>query len=157
VDTITTHLIKKLEFRTALNEIINDYSDGFVLLSSGEIVRLSPDGLDSLLNTLPETQNSAIHQHISNAVRKFRERHASVDDRHAAVRSLADVLELIRPQLQRVITKQDESDLFQIANNFGIRHSNDRQKNEYERGIWLDWIFFHYLATIHTVLRRLSL
>ena len=65
------------------------------------------------------------------------------------VRDLADVLEYIRKQVKVVLLKKDESELFDLANNFGIRHFNETQKLEYDRAVWLSWMFYHYPATIH--------
>ena len=58
--------------------------------------------------------------------------------------------------LRQVITKKDEGDLFNIANNFAIRHHNERQQSDYDQAIWLGWMFHFYLATIHMATRRLS-
>jgi hypothetical protein len=46
-----------------------------------------------------------------------------------------------------------EGDLFNIANNFAIRHNNREQRGEYDREVWLRWMFYVYLATIHAVSR----
>jgi len=73
-----------------------------------------------------------------------------------AIRNLADVLEFLRPRLEKVMTKKDENDLFNIANNFGIRHHNDSQKTNYEKSVWFSWMFYSYLTTIHAVVRLLN-
>ena len=65
-------------------------------------------------------------------------------------------LEYLRPQVKSVLTSKDESDLFNIANNFGIRHHNEAQRTDYDAGIWFSWMFYYYLATIHAVLRLLQ-
>jgi hypothetical protein len=84
-------------------------------------------------------------------------RHGStVDDRRRAVRDLADVMEYLRPKLQALLTANDEKDLFNLANNFGIRHHNDKQKTNYDAALWLSWMFYYYLATIHVMLRKLE-
>ena len=59
------------------------------------------------------------------------------------------MLEYLRPQLKSVLTKKDDAALFQIANEFGIRHHNPTQKTDYDPNIWLSWMFYYYLATIH--------
>lgn len=64
--------------------------------------------------------------------------------------------EYLRPKLQSIISSKDEADLFNIANNFSVRHHNDKQKNEYDESIWLSWMFYFYLATIHTIIRKLK-
>jgi len=43
--------------------------------------------------------------------------------------------------------------LFNIANNFSIRHANEKQKNSYDKNIWYSWMFYFYIATIHALLR----
>ncbi len=83
--------------------------------------------------------------------------HSSPDDRLEAVRALVDVLEFLRPRVKHVITNKDEDDLFNLANNFGVRHHNDKQKTAYDHRIWLSWMFYFYLSTIHAVIRRLKL
>jgi hypothetical protein len=72
------------------------------------------------------------------------------------VRQLADVLEFLRPKLKGTLHSKDEDDLFRIANNFGIRHHNPKQKTKYDEQVWLDWIFYCYLNTIHTTVALLK-
>ena len=52
------------------------------------------------------------------------------------------------------LTSNDEKDLFNIANSFGIRHCNDKQKTDYDSALWLSWMFYYYLATVHVLLRK---
>jgi hypothetical protein len=79
-----------------------------------------------------------------------------MDERRDAVRDLADVLEFLRPQAKAVLASKDEADLFNLANNFGIRHHNAGQKTDYDPAIWLSWAFYYYLATIHAVTRLIE-
>ena len=58
--------------------------------------------------------------------------------------------------LKTVLAKPDEADLFNIANNFGLRHHNQQQKSDYDGSIWLSWMFYFYLATIHAAMRMLE-
>jgi hypothetical protein len=46
----------------------------------------------------------------------------------------------------------DKRDLFNIANNFAIRHNNSAQKRDYDE-LWLWYLFQRFLADIHLVLR----
>lgn len=145
------------EFRTEINDLLKDYKEGFELSESGEILALSDKGLENLLIAdIPSCDPENIENRLNNAILKFRRYRSSVDDRRDAIRDLADILEFLRPKLNSVITKGDESDLFNIANNFGIRHHNDSQKTDYEKSIWYSWIFYYYLATIHAVLRLIE-
>jgi hypothetical protein len=72
------------------------------------------------------------------------------------VRELVDVLEYLRPRMKELITTKDEADLFNIANNFGACHRNDKQKTGYDASLWLSWMFYFYLSTIHVVLRKMK-
>lgn len=55
--------------------------------------------------------------------------------------------------MKDLVASKDERDLFNIANNFGLRHQNALQREDYDP-LWLNWIFYNYLATIHLVLRK---
>ncbi len=145
------------EWREAVNELLVDYKEGFELSLSGEILALPEKGFDNLLvANLPPLDDENISKRVEKAISKFRRHRSSLDDRKDAIRELADVLEFLRTKLKGVITKSDESDLFNIANNFGIRHHNDQQKTDYDRVIWYSWIFYFYLATIHASIRLIE-
>lgn len=38
--------------------------------------------------------------------------------------------------------------IFEIVNNYNIRHNNQRQKIGYSNGIWYDWMMPYYTSTI---------
>jgi hypothetical protein len=78
-----------------------------------------------------------------------------MEERRVAVRDLADVLEALRADARAHMSKKDEGDLFNIANNFHIRHNDDKQLRDYDV-IWLTWIFYFYLATIHALVRTIE-
>jgi cytochrome oxidase Cu insertion factor (SCO1/SenC/PrrC family) len=102
------------------------------------------------------TQSEEIISKIKAAQTKFRRTKSTIDDRRDSLRELSDILEHLRPQIKTVLMSKDENELFQIANNFGIRHFNSKQKDEYDKPVWHAWIFYCYLATIHACLRLLE-
>jgi hypothetical protein len=63
------------------------------------------------------------------------------------VRRARRVLENRRPLLKEHLVKKDEGTLFRLANEFGIRHQNAQQQADYDP-VFLDWVFWFYLATI---------
>jgi hypothetical protein len=145
------------EFRVEINELLRDYGEGYELSSQGEILALAGGGLDYLLEAgLPVYDPENVEVRVNAAILKFRRYRSSMEDRRDAIRDLADVLEFLRPKLRQVLTRKDESDLFNIANNFGIRHHNEQQKTDYDRAVWYNWMFYYYLATIHAALRLIS-
>lgn len=105
---------------------------------------------------IPSSDSENITKKIDLVVLKFRRHKSTLDDRRDALRELADVLEYLRPDIKKVLASKDESDLFNIANNFGIRHHNVDQKVDYDKAIWYSWIFYYYLATIHAALRLIA-
>jgi hypothetical protein len=143
----------KAEFRSKINELLEDYDTGYELSTEGEVLRKADPGTGPLLEAPIPTKDDAVRARIEAAIRKYRRHNSTMDDRRDAVRDLADALERLRPQLKVVLKRKDESDLFEIANTFGIRHFNAGQKTEYDPAIWLSWMFYFYLATLHASLR----
>ena len=144
-------------FRVDANEFLGDYGQGYELTADGEIVVRAEEGLASLLDTAePSAEPENVDRRVESASAKFRRRASSGDDKRDAVRDLADVLEYLRPRVKSVIASEDEGDLFNLANNFGVRHHNKKQKTDYDTDIWYDWMFYYYLATIHACRRLLK-
>lgn len=142
-------------FRDRINELLINYAKGFFLAESGEIEMTHTPELNKLMeNDLPHHpgEELQIKERVDLAIAMFRDRHSTFTERQSAVRELANVLEHILPLIQEsMLTKKDERDLFNIANNFCIRHNDKGQKNDYSVE-WLCWIFHVYLATIHLCL-----
>lgn len=147
----------RTEFRTEINQFLRDYKSGFELSEEGEILEIVDKGLEHIYEAaVPSNDPANIEVRVDAAILKFRRHRSSLEDRRDAVRGLADVLEFLRPKLKQVIVPKDESDLFNIANNFGIRHHNENQKTDYDKPIWYSWMFCYYLATIHASLRLIE-
>lgn len=145
------------EFRSMVNEILKDYKTGFELSANGEVLTLAEQGLENLFAAdLPIYDPENVESRVESAILKFRRYKSSLNDRRDAIRDLADVLEFLRPKVKAVLTAQDENDIFNVANNFGIRHHNDRQKTDYDKAIWYSWIFYFYLSTIHACMRMIK-
>jgi hypothetical protein len=144
-------------FRQKINELLDMYCNPFELSEKGEILLKPEVGFEKIFEADIPSENQNVKDRISSAVLRYRRHGSTLDDRRQAVRDLADVLEYLRPQVKSILTKQDESDLFNIANNFGIRHHNESQKTDYDAVIWLSWMFYYYLATIHALLRKMKL
>jgi hypothetical protein len=104
---------------------------------------------------LPPNTDPAITERVRRAQERFGRPGATVADHRDAVRDLADVLEMLQPRLDKAINAKDESALFQIINNFGIRHANRLQQDDYD-ALWLFWMFHFFGATIYVALWRLA-
>lgn len=144
------------EFRRSANAILVAYGSGFELKQSGEIEQLGSHGLELLLTAelIPFDEHN-VDSKVRLALVKYRSRLAKNSDKQEAVRLMADVFEFLKKsqQLKAALNNSDESDLFNIANNFAVRHHNPQQKNGYDPAIWYAWMFHFYLATYHACVR----
>lgn len=146
----------KAEYRARLNTLLATYQSGFEISNVGEILESAQPGTAQLLSAKILTSDENVAGRVEEAIAKFRRYRTTLAERRDAIRDLADVLEYLRPKIKGVLTKADEQDLFNLANNFGIRHHNQQQKTDYDSAIWLSWMFYFYLATIHACLHMIK-
>lgn len=141
------------EFLAKINEILNEYSNGFEINKKGQILIKDDNGLSAIYSADIPTDRADVKTKIDLAVQKYRQSRSSLEERRIAIRELADVLEALRPEAKLYLSSKDEGDLFNIANNFTVRHFDDKQKINFDRDIWYSWMFYFYLSTIHVLLR----
>jgi len=145
------------EYRERVNKVLALYDKGYELSADGEILELTTGGLKRLVDApLPGADADNVTARVKNAERKFLRNRSSMDERRDAIRDLADVLEYLRPRLKSVLTKGDENELFNVLNNFGIRHHRAGEKTDYDKPIFYSWLFHHYLAAIHAGVRLIE-
>jgi hypothetical protein len=144
------------EFREKINEVLGMYVGKYELSENGEILTKPEIGFEKIFEADIPSADKSVTERIDSAIRLYRRHGSSIDDRRQAVRDLADVLEYLRPKVKSILTKKDEQDLFNLANNFGIRHHNEKQRTNYDTALWLSWMFYYYLATIHVLLRKIG-
>jgi len=144
------------EFCGKINSVLGHYEQRFELSTNGEVLHKPEVGFEPIFDADLPSQDKNILSRVAAATLRYRRHGSTVDDRRQAVRDLADVLEYLRPQVKSLLTSADEKDLFNIANNFGVRHHNEKQRTAYDAGIWLSWMFYFYLSTIHVVLRKIE-
>ena len=147
------------EFREKANAFLCDYCTGFELTAQGTILALGTHGLQQILEAeIMPYDEANVDNRVRNAILKWRNRHLDLSEKKQAIRELADVFEWLKKtkRLERVLERKDEAAIFDIANNFAIRHHNPQQKTNYDPTIWYPWIFHFYLATYHAVIRLLE-
>lgn len=146
------------EFRKKTNALLAEYKSGYELSEEGIVLAKSTDGVQQILEAeIVPYDEVNVDSKVRNAISKWRNRHLSLSEKKEAIRELADVFEWLKKtkELGAVLDGKDESALFDLANNFGIRHHNPNQKTNYDRTIWYSWIFHFYLATYHAAIRLL--
>ena len=146
------------DFREHANIFLADYRSGYELTEEGVILALGTDGLQHILDAhIPAYDDVNVDSKVRNAIVKWRNRGLSLDEKRSAIRELADVFEWLKKSghLSAALDKKDESAIFDLANNFAIRHHDPKQKSNYDQTIWYSWIFHFYLATYHAAIRLL--
>jgi len=147
--------------RRVLRETINPdlglFDPPMEMLDNGQIVQTAPDDLRPLLDDpIPDDVPAPLRDPLREAIEQYRRRGASDHDKRSALKHLADVLEPLRGEIDEYILPGDESALFQVANKFWIRHNDRIQQRNYDAAVWLDWIFYVYVATARALLAVLD-
>lgn len=147
----------KERYKDELNKILRDYKNGYKLSDDGDILEIAPTGLEPLFEEAVKTNDPKnIDSRIMYAKSKFSRYSSSIEDKKDAIRTLADVLEYLKDCLKEdgtYLLKDDDSALFNIINNYDIRHHKQMQKNDYDKEVWYDWMFYTFLTSIHVLLK----
>ena len=146
------------DFREKANAFLADYKSGYELTEEGIVLARGTEGLQPILDAeIIPYDEANVDSKVRNAIVKWRNRHLALAEKREAIRELADVFEWFKKTkgLATVLDGKDESAIFDLANNFAIRHHNPSQKGNYDRAIWYSWIFHFYLATYHAAVRLL--
>ena len=138
------------QYRSSVNRWLDRYDAGFQLNADGQVERLVGPELAGLVEPRGESVplEGSDEEHVQAALAKFRRR--DLPSRRDAVRDLADVLERLRSDAKKLLGK-DERGLFNIANNYWIRHNNPEQVRDYDHDVWWDWVFHLYLSSIRLI------
>ena len=147
------------EFRIQVNIFLSDYKNGYELSDNGMVLAMGSGALMQIFDAeIVPYDEVNVDGKVRDAILKWRNRRLDMTERRQAIRELADVFEWLKKtkKLSKVINRKDESAIFEIANNFSIRHHDPSQKRGYDENIWYSWIFHFYLATYHAVIRLLQ-
>jgi hypothetical protein len=134
--------------RADLNPVLALYDSGYELTIDGEISkRLAPHIQAIAAMPLPQETPERVAVAVHRAIRLYRQRDGGEDEWREAARELAGAFQYLRPQIQTVLTHKDDDTIFQLANQFNIRHSDPGQIARYDPR-WLRWIVEIYLSTL---------
>ena len=137
-------------YRWRMNSLLQQAEFKFRLADRGEdtgrMVRSVPRELGKLIDDALDSETGS-RDDLDHAIALFRSRNSTRETQRSAVRSLAGILEERRQVLKERLLKKDEHALFQIANQFDLRHRNADQHSDYQAE-FLEWIFYWYLATV---------
>ena len=102
---------------------------------SSRTKKLGTDGLEHIIDVDIEPYDEInVDSKVRDAIQKWRNRNLNMTERRQAICEFADVFEWLRKtkKLEKVLNRKDESALFEIANNFAIRHHDPKQKRDYD-------------------------
>lgn len=137
-------------YRWTVNRILARHGIALVLAKNGEdvgrLVHQPHDGRAVLVESAVGTQGPATRSTVEHAISLFRGRGATRETKRSACIALAGLLEERRNLLEDHLLSKDEGALFQIANQFAVRHRRADQRSDYDEA-YLDWLFWWYLAT----------
>ncbi|WP_080848671.1 hypothetical protein [Cytobacillus gottheilii] len=142
------------EFRNEINKYLIHLEDGYLLSEKGYIIDLPDDGLGNLITrNLPEHTSDTVTEQVETAIKMFFKYDSNIEEKRKAIAILADILEPYRKDLKEYTTKKHDKIIFDIVNNYGIRHNDIEQVDDYDKPVWYEWMFHYYLSTVHAVLR----
>lgn len=112
---------------------------------------LVDNGLSNLL--AQEYDNSDIYTDISEAKQEFLKYGATQEDKKDALIRLGNIMEPLRAEMTTKLSKRDTADIFNLLNNFQLRHNNASQKTDYDKEIFYPWMFYQMLAALDAFLK----
>jgi hypothetical protein len=138
-------------YRARVNALLARYNVDLRLAEAGEdagrLVHIPGDDRVELLTRAMDAATGEDRDIVAHAIARFRSRSATREDKRSACIALAGLLEQRRDLVKTELLSKDEGALFQIANQFMIRHRNADQRGDYDEA-YLDWLFWIYLATV---------
>lgn len=144
---------KREQFLHRLNPDLGLNDPPMEMTESGLIVERGPDELHKVL-TEPVSDDvpAELAGPLRHAIDQYRRRGVAEQDKRSALKHLADVLEPLRDEIDKYLLPADERALFQLANKFYLRHNDREQQRNYDGDVWLDWMFYVYVATARALI-----
>jgi len=138
----------RILYRWRINRLLAHHRIPYGLADAGEDEgRLVTTADDSRVDLVERALTGDQDGRVAHAIALYRARSATDHDKRSAIVTLAGLLEERRSLLKEQLFSKDEGALFQIANDFALRHRNEAQKANYDPA-FLDWVFWWYLATV---------
>ena len=140
----------KKEFCEQINNILKLYKKGYYLEMPNEALKeqLAYDGND---------MGDAVYKQLCTASEMYYRFDSNEEMKKKAINILADILESVREDVKNVLNSEyqinkNEHDrlIFDVVNSYNIRHNNGKQKTDYSKEIWYDWMMQYYTSTIIT-------
>ena len=146
----------QVEYAEHINNLLKFYSEGYYLEPThGFIMKMPNIALKEQLEGKCEHIPDDVLERMRSATQSFYRFDSDMETKKKAICTLADILENIREPLKETlnqeyqINKNDHDKvIFDVVNNFNIRHDKANQLKGYSRDIWYDWAMQYYTSVI---------
>lgn len=146
-------------YRWKVNDLLRRHSYGLQLAAEGEdtgrLIRKFDDPRSELLTAAIKSDHAPTKASAQHAIALFRKHDATREDKRSACAALALVLEDRRKLLKSSLLRKDEGMLFQIANEFDVRHRDGKQYDDLGEE-FQDWVFWIYLSSLELTNRMVE-
>lgn len=148
----------KKEFCEQINNILKLYKKGYYLEpKNGFIMEMPNEALKEQLAYDGNDMGDAVYKQLCTASEMYYRFDSNEEMKKKAINILADILESVREDVKNVLNSEyqinkNEHDrlIFDVVNSYNIRHNNGKQKTDYSKEIWYDWMMQYYTSTIIT-------
>jgi len=156
----------KKDFAMHINSILRFYKDGYFLQTNDGFVSKNVNKpLKMMLSEdLSTLLSEDVIEKMKTAVKMYYRFDSNIELKKKAITILYDILEPLREDLKDILNLKYEVNknihdklIFDIVNNFKIRHNTENQKTQYEVEIWLDWMMQYYSSIIITYYKLKSI
>lgn len=147
-----------------INNILKAYKTGYYLVpTTGFIMEEPNEALQQQLNYNGEGMPENVYEQLKSASQSYYRFDSDSETKKKAIASLADILENVRQEVKDLFNSEyqvpkNEHDklIFEVVNGYNIRHDNQRQKTDYSKEIWYDWMMQYYTSVIIAFFRLKS-
>ena len=123
------------EYSEYVNNILKAYGDGYYLEpTNGFIMNLPNKALQEQLCEAYDCLPKDVEEKLSSAFKMYYRFDSGMEEKKKAINILADTLEAVRENVKQIFDKNHinkrphDKLIFDIVNNFNIRHNNEKQK-----------------------------
>lgn len=149
-ETLWSYASRKSYINWLYKNILEDIETK-IILNKGKIDETVNQMI--IQNTELEEINS-ITEKIQHAKSIYFQENATQEEKRAWIKALADCFELHKQSIkEEYFSWRDESDFFNIANNYAIRHFNKSRKEDYDIAIFGDWMFLTYYNALKLIFK----
>jgi len=156
----------KEEFAMQINNILKLYDVGYFLEpTSGTVTKGANEAVKHMLSEdYSEILPTDVMTKMRSAIKMYYRFDSSMEYKKQAIVTLAAILENQRNKLKDILNENFETNkndhdklIFDIVNEYEVRHNKPIEKTNYNHEIWYDWMMQYYTSVIIAYYRLILL